>query len=68
MTRPKNKIVTTVYSCDVCGIPLCENNEGLPSFRVSTYCSTEIYEHFCTKHTEMMDGFVKVMKDNESKE
>lgn len=62
--KPKTKIVTTVYNCDICGIPLCENNEELPSFRVSTYCSTELYEHFCTKHTEIMDEFVKELKSN----
>ena len=66
--RPKNKIVTTVYSCDICGAKLCEDGKDLPSFRVSTYCSTEYFEHFCDIHTSMMDEFVKKMKENESKE
>lgn len=65
--RSKNKIVTTVYSCDVCRKLLCDEGKELPSFRISTYLSKEFYEHFCDEHTLLMDGFVKVMKENENR-
>lgn len=62
-SRPKDKIVTTVYSCDVCGLPLCDEGKDLPSFRVSTYLSKEVYEHYCDKHTLVIDEFVKQLKE-----
>jgi hypothetical protein len=62
--RPKNKIVPIPITCDICGTKLCQFGETLPSFRVSTYCSTEIYEHFCHDHTKDIDTFVKKLKED----
>jgi hypothetical protein len=62
--RPKNRIVLQPILCDICGTVLCKNNETLPSFRVSTYCSNEIYEHYCDVHTKDIDTFVKKLKED----
>jgi hypothetical protein len=58
------KIVTFALTCDICGIRLCERGKDLPSFRVSTYCSNEVYEHYCDVHTKEIDTFTKKLKED----
>jgi hypothetical protein len=64
----KHQMVTIALTCDVCHIRLCEHGKSLPSFRVSTYVSEETYEHYCDKHTKVMDDFVKKLKEDYNNE
>lgn len=55
MKPNKSRMYVSEYTCDVCGIKLCqEGKKELDSF----YCSDEHYKHFCKDHTKLMNSYI----------